>query len=166
MKSEMVIVIVVMMSVMIVADEKLISRTCKRTPDNNLCTAIIGANPGGAEADLAGLGLIVVDAIKQKSNEALSIIYKLTKTGQPNLLPPLRRCTQLYKAVLHADLPLVSHTIRGNPKFAETAVADAAAEATLCDRAFRPKSPPELTNLNKHVTRVAQVARAIIRNLL
>ncbi|KAL8486088.1 hypothetical protein ACS0TY_022989 [Phlomoides rotata] len=146
-------------------DQNLIETTCKRTPDYRLCTAIIRANPDGGAADLPGLGLIVVDVVKQKSHEALSIINKLTKSGQPKLRPALRRCTEVYKAVLEGDIPVVSQSIWGNPKFAETAVADAGAEAGLCDEAVGGKVP-ELSKVNNYVVRVAGVARAIIRNLL
>lgn len=158
MKAQISLILLTVMILRTNADQNLIETTCKRTPDYSLCTAILRANPGSAGADLPGLGLIVVDVIKQKSNEALSIINKSRQ-------PALGRCSEVYKAVLQGDIPTATQSIRGNPKFAETAVADAGAEASICDGAGGAKVP-ELSNVNKYVIRVAAVARAIIRNLL
>ncbi|KAH6781615.1 hypothetical protein C2S52_001630 [Perilla frutescens var. hirtella] len=147
-------------------DQNLIETTCKNTPDYKLCTSIIRADRGAAAADVPGLGLIVVAVVKKKTQEMLATINKQSKSAAKKLLPPLRRCKEVYKAVLEGDIPVAETAIRGNPKFAETAMADARIEANLCERAFEGVAPSPFTSQNNYVENVAAVARAIIRNLL
>lgn len=148
-------------------DQNLIETTCKNTPNYHLCMTTLRANRGSASADVAGLGLIMVGAVKAKSKEALSAINKLSKSGQPKLSQALHQCKEVYNAVLEGDVPEAEQAVRGNPKFAENGMADAAVEADTCEGAFEgvvAKSP--LSGVNTAVRDLAVVARAIIRNLL
>ncbi|KAL3641876.1 hypothetical protein CASFOL_012691 [Castilleja foliolosa] len=146
-------------------DQTLIETTCKRTPNYPLCIKTIRAEPTSSNADVAGLGLILVQAVKTKSKMALSSARRLGKT-QPKMAKPLKECADVYKAVIEADVPMAEQSIRGNPKFAENGMADAAVEADVCEAAFRGVAKSPLTAENNAVRDVAVVARAIIRNLL
>ncbi|KAL7080832.1 hypothetical protein ACP275_14G002800 [Erythranthe tilingii] len=128
-------------------DQNLIESTCKNTPIYQLCIATLRADPGSAAADVAGLALIMIEAVEAKSKEALSA-----------------QCKEEYKAVLEGDVPVAKSAVRGNPKFAEGGMADAKVEADDCEDALGGKSP--LTKVNGDVADLAVVARAIIRNLL
>lgn len=147
--------------------QNLIETTCKSTPNYRLCATTLKANPGSTTAaDVADLGLIMVAAVKAKSRQALSAIQKLRRR-QPKLSQALQRCTEVYKAVVEGDVAVAEQTLRGNPKFAETAMAGVAVEADTCDGAFEGMVvPPRLSGVNRGVHDLAAVARAIIRNLL
>ena len=71
-------------------------------------------------------------------------------------------------AVVKADVPSAIQALDGGqPKFAEDGMADTVVEAEACERSFSgrgQKSP--LTQMNKDIENVANVARAIIRMLL
>ncbi|KAL7080831.1 hypothetical protein ACP275_14G002700 [Erythranthe tilingii] len=146
-----------------IKDQNLIATTCKNTPNYRLCINTLQADRGSAAADVAGLGLIMVAAVKEKSREALSAVNKLLVKSRTNP-KALQQCRDAYKAVLEGDVPEAEQSLRGNPKFAENGMADVAVEADSCEAAFGGKSP--LTVVNKAVRDLAVVARAIIRNLL
>ncbi|KAI3459199.1 hypothetical protein Pfo_015862 [Paulownia fortunei] len=147
-------------------DQKLMETTCKNTPNYQLCITTLRASRGSATADVAGLGLIMVGAVKAKTKQALSAINKLSKSGNPKLSQALQQCTDAYNAVLKADVPeAVEALTKGDPKFAENGMADAAVEADSCEGGFEGAKSP-LSGVNKAVRDLAVVARAIIRNLL
>ncbi|GFP97225.1 cell wall / vacuolar inhibitor of fructosidase 1 [Phtheirospermum japonicum] len=146
-------------------DQNLIETTCKHTPNYPLCIKTIRAEPTSAGADVAGLGFILVEAVKAKSKVALSAARRLSRT-QPKLAKPLKECADVYKAVIEADVPEAEQSVRGNPKFAENGMADAAVEADVCEAAFKGVAKSPLTAANNAVRDLAVVARAIIRNLL
>ncbi|KAK6146246.1 hypothetical protein DH2020_020115 [Rehmannia glutinosa] len=139
-------------------DENLIETTCKNTPHYQLCINTLRADKGSSGADVAGLGLIMVEAVKAKSKEALSAIKKLQKS-QPKLATPLQQCRDMYKAVVSGDVPEAEQSIRGNPKFAENGMADAAVEADDCEAAFQGVAKSPLTAVNTAARELAEVAR-------
>ncbi|KAL6503326.1 hypothetical protein OROGR_025249 [Orobanche gracilis] len=147
------------------AIKTLIETTCKHTTKYQLCVDTIRADPKSAGADVAGLGLIVVEAVKAKSKVALYAAKKLLRS-RPELAKPLQECIDVYKAVIEADYPEAVQSIRGNPKFAENGMADVAVEADDCEGAFEGMGKSPLTAVNSAVRDLAVVARAIIRNLL
>ncbi|KAL2459357.1 Cell wall/vacuolar inhibitor of fructosidase 1 [Forsythia ovata] len=146
-------------------DQNLIETTCKNTPNYQLCISTLRANPGSINTDVAGLGLIMVDAVKAKAKETRNAIEKL-KGSRPELGNALNECTKGYNAILEADVPeAVEALTKGNPKFAENGMADSSVEAVLCEDRFKQVTSP-LTVLNNAVRDLSDVARAIIRNLL
>ncbi|PIN23254.1 hypothetical protein CDL12_04020 [Handroanthus impetiginosus] len=146
-------------------DQNLIETTCKNTPNYRLCVTILRANRRSATADVAGLGLIMVDAVKAKTKEALSAVNKLIHSHDRKLSEAAQQCVDAYNGVLKGDVPeAVEALTKGDPKFAENGMADAVVEADSCDSAFETRSP--LSGMNKALRDRAVVARAIIRNLL
>ncbi|KAL6535670.1 hypothetical protein OROMI_027044 [Orobanche minor] len=146
-------------------DQTLIETTCRHTTNYQLCVDTIRADPKSAGEDVAGLGLIVIEAVKAKSKAALSAAKRLLRS-RPELAEPLQECASMYRAVIEADYPEAKESIRGNPKFAENGMADAAVEANNCEWAFEGVAKSPLTAVNGAVRDLAVVARAIIRNLL
>ncbi|GER38313.1 invertase inhibitor [Striga asiatica] len=151
-------------------NQSLIESICKRTPNYRLCLTTIRADHTSAGSDVAGLGLILIRAVKSETNKALSAAARLVKT-HPHLKAPLGKCADVYRAVIEADVPVAEQSIRGNPKFAENGMADVAVEADACERALgrataaaAPETP--MTAANRAVRDLAVVARAVIRNLL
>ncbi|KAK7400867.1 hypothetical protein VNO78_12175 [Psophocarpus tetragonolobus] len=143
---------------------KLIYQTCKNTPIPDLCLQLLKADPRSPSADITGLALIIVDVIKARANDALVKINQLLKGGGDK--KALDNCAANYKiGILEADIPMAVKALTlGDPKFAENAASDSAVEAIDCEKGFNGKSP--LTRVNNGIRDVANVARAIIRNLL
>lgn len=147
-------------------DQNLIETTCRNTPNYQLCISILHADPSSATADVAGLGLIVVDAVKAKAEAALSAIDNL-KWFHPELTNALDLCRISYIAVLKADIPeAVAALTKGVPKFAEFGMADAAWEAEICEGRFDRVAESPLSGVNKDLHDLAQVATCIIKILL
>ncbi|KAG8385163.1 hypothetical protein BUALT_Bualt03G0013200 [Buddleja alternifolia] len=138
-------------------DETLIETTCKNTPNYQLCISTLRASPKSATADVEGLGLIMVDAVKDKAEAALSGINKL-KWLHPEMGDALEECRRAYKAVLTADIPeAVAGLTKGVPKFAEFGMADAAWEAEICEGGFeRVDGGSPLKGVNKDVHDLAE----------
>ncbi|XP_052620057.1 cell wall / vacuolar inhibitor of fructosidase 1 [Lactuca sativa] len=149
------------------ADRQFIENTCKSTPSYNLCLSILLANPKSQNADLTGLALFVVDAVKNKGVKTLQQIDSLKKS-MPELTPTLMQCGDVYKIVVGVDVPLTINALNlGNPKFGEDGMADTTIESQACERSFQEHGQTSpLTNMNKDMEDVANVARAIIRMLL
>ncbi|XP_022883514.1 cell wall / vacuolar inhibitor of fructosidase 1-like [Olea europaea var. sylvestris] len=114
--------------------------------------------------DVAGLGLIMVAAVKAKAKETMKAITKL-KVSRPELRIALNDCSDRYNAILVGDVPEAEQALRGNPKFAENGMADSSIEAVACEENFKKVKSP-LTGFNNKMRDLSDVARAIIRNLL
>ncbi|PIN17749.1 hypothetical protein CDL12_09594 [Handroanthus impetiginosus] len=147
-------------------DQALIESTCRNTANYQLCISTLLANPKSATADVAGLGLIIVDAVKAKTEEALSAIEEM-KGLHPEQRYALERCTAAYKAVLIADIPeSVAALTKGVPKFADFGMSDAAWEAEICEGSFERVAETPLSGVNKDLRELAEVAKGIIKILL
>lgn len=144
----------------------LVESTCKRTPNYELCVKVVSADPRAqGAADMATLAMIMVDAVKAKSEETATMINNLQKT-RPDLKTPLEECAFQYKVILTASIPEAHDALRkGNPKFAEDGVAGSSGSAQECELGFQKGQSP-LTAFNTQVHDLSDVARAIIRNLL
>ncbi|KAI4335008.1 hypothetical protein L6164_013697 [Bauhinia variegata] len=131
---------------------------CRSSPrnDNALITSTY----------ITGLGLIMVQVMKAKANDATNKINQLLRAStDPKQKQALSSCADKYKAVLVADVPMAVEALqKGDPKFAEEGANDAAIEANSCEQDFAGKSP--LTSYNNAMHDVATVAAAIVRNLL
>ena len=145
-------------------DANLVAETCKKTPYPSACLQFLQGNPRSSSADITGLAMIMVDVIKVKTNGVLNKINQLLKGGGDK--QALNSCLSKYNAVLNADIPQAVEALKtGNPKFAESGVADASLEANFCEKGFSAGKSP-LTNENNDMHTAAEVARAIVRNLL
>ena len=141
----------------------LVDQTCKQTPNYDLCVKTLRADPRSSTADVTGLALVTVDAIKAKATATLDRINGLLgTTPDPKTKAALSHCGELYdNAVLKADIPSAIEALKkGNPKFAEQGVNDAANEADSCERAFGGASP--ISSFNRSVSDLSRVASAII----
>ncbi|KAH6758879.1 hypothetical protein C2S51_019114 [Perilla frutescens var. frutescens] len=147
-------------------DQTLIETACKNTPNYDLCVSTLHDSPSSAAADVAGLGLILVDVVKSKTEAALSAVEEMRRR-HPEMRGALDQCWISYKAVLVADVPeAVAALTKGVPKFAEFGMADAAWEAEICEGSFEMTAATPLSGVNKEIHDLAQVAVGIIRILL
>ncbi|KAG8372849.1 hypothetical protein BUALT_Bualt12G0109700 [Buddleja alternifolia] len=149
-------------------DQALIETTCKNTPNYKLCISVLRRSPGSATADVRGLALIMVGAVKDKTKQAISAVNNLIKSRRyPDLAEGLQKCNEVYKTVVKYDVAeAVEALTKGDPKFAENGMADAALEADTCESSTGGLDKSPLEAVNRPVFDLANVARAIIRNLL
>ncbi|KAI9123291.1 hypothetical protein K1719_006180 [Acacia pycnantha] len=149
-------------------DANLIQQTCKHTPNQALCLQYLKSDPRSSDADISGLALIMVDAMKAKANQALAKIHRelQRKSLSDSEKQALSSCAEQYRAVLIADVPeAIAALQKGDPKFAEDGANDAALEANSCESGFSYGKSP-LTQENHALHDIAQVTAAIVRNLL
>ncbi|XP_047322718.1 cell wall / vacuolar inhibitor of fructosidase 1-like [Impatiens glandulifera] len=148
----------------VMGDDNLIIQTCKHTQIFKLCLSTLQSDPRSKSEDVAGLGLIVVDAIKKNINVGINQIKRL-QHSRPRLIKPLSSCLDNYEFVLSDLVPETEHAIRGVPKFAEDGMVGTTQVADSCKSAFGSSVSP-ISALNTRIRDLAVVARAIIRNLL
>lgn len=147
-------------------DEALIESTCRNTPNYQLCISTLRADPCSAAADVAGLGLIMVDAVRVEAEKAISAIDEL-RFLHPEDMQALEMCRRVYVAVVKADVPeAVAGLWKGVPKFAEFGMSDVAWEAEICEGSFERAIETPLSQVNEDLRELALVATAIIRELL
>ncbi|KAA8527346.1 hypothetical protein F0562_034939 [Nyssa sinensis] len=126
----------------VAGDTELITKTCKQTPYYQLCVSTLQSDPRSSKADIPGLGLIIVAAVKAKVKNTLKLIKQL-EGSNPRLKAPLSDCNQVYNAVVIADIPeAVEALTKGDPKFAENGMSDAAIEAQQCESGFKQSKSP------------------------
>ncbi|KAM1150478.1 hypothetical protein ACFX13_031727 [Malus domestica] len=75
-------------------DANLIAQTCNQTPYPNLCISTLQSDPRSAKADVKGLGIIMVDAVKAKAREANLRLHELFDKEPGNL--PAQNCRVNY----------------------------------------------------------------------
>ncbi|KAJ9181777.1 hypothetical protein P3X46_005835 [Hevea brasiliensis] len=142
------------------SDANMIAQTCKQTPFYNLCVSSLNSDPSSSKADVRGLALIMVNKVKAKATISLHLINQLSQKSL-GLKNPLSYCADNYDAILSADIPEALEALqKGDPKFAQDGVKDAANEANLCEAKFHGKSP--LTKFNKVVHDTSAIAAPAI----
>ncbi|KAJ4897898.1 hypothetical protein Rs2_24692 [Raphanus sativus] len=129
-----------------------------------LCLSLLNSDPRSSSADVVGLGLILVDKIKALGTETIGQINVAYKT-KPMLQRELDECNLRYKTIVEADVHTAIIAIKGNPKFAESAVVDAGIEASICQGGF-PEGQSPLTDSTQKMVKICDVTRAIVRMLL
>ncbi|CAM8889428.1 unnamed protein product [Rhodiola kirilowii] len=160
----MMLSLLFLVSHLVMADDRLITSTCNRTPFPNVCISNMRSDPRSASANTAGLGAILVDKISSKTNQAEGIV-KRGGASDPRVVQALNHCAEAYNAVLVADVPMAIEAFtKGNPKFAEQGANDARGEAESCERGF-PRGTSPVSGLNNEIGQLAAVVAAIARSL-
>lgn len=143
----------------------LISETCNQTPNDRLCISTLRKDNRSRDADIAGLALIMVDAVEDKANSTLESIKELQKSNL-KLANALMECKENYNIILKIDIPKSIGSLRKNPRFAEHGMADAVIEAQGCEESFNQQLKSPLTDMNHAVYDLSVVALSIIRMIL
>ncbi|CAN0879201.1 Cell wall / vacuolar inhibitor of fructosidase 1 [Linum grandiflorum] len=146
------------------AASDLIEQTCKQTPDHDLCVSSITADPRSPNAiDVQALALIMVDVVNEK---ALATSEEINRLVQSNPTEPLTDCFDKYRTILDLDVGIAIRALHvRNPGVGEGAMNDAGNKADSCERGFEEGKSP-LTDMNKDVRKVADVASAIFSQLI
>lgn len=117
------------------------------------------------DKDANGLALISVDTIKSMSISTLQEIRKLLKT-KPNLRLPLTKCSKNYEFILQQDITIANEALlKGNPKFAEHSLKNAAHLVQICEKGFKSSSSP-LSAKNNEVRDILEISLSVIKQLL
>uniref|UniRef100_A0A2P2P605 Invertase inhibitor n=1 Tax=Rhizophora mucronata TaxID=61149 RepID=A0A2P2P605_RHIMU len=146
------------------SDAQLIEKTCKQTPYYGSCVSFLKSRPESFKTDVDGLALIMVGIVEAKSKATQSLIRVQLKKS-PGLKRPLSFCADEYDAILTADIPEAKEALeKGNPKFAQDGMRDAANASDQCEVNFHGGSP--LSGLNKVVHVSSSIAAAIVQLLL
>ena len=113
---------------------------------------------------MAGLGFILVGAVKAKSTAGLKTISELSRAN-PALKKRLSQCMEDYKMILSAFIPEAEQAIGGDPKFAEDGMNGIADVTAQCVKSLQGVRAP-LPSTNKLVHDLSLVAVSIIRTML
>lgn len=142
----------------VIKDNNLIESTCKSTPNYDLCVSTLKSDPKSGDADVAGLGLIVVNVVQAKSEVELNAIAQLSD-------PKLSECVTDYKIILNDLIPSVRQAVPGNPKFGVDGMNGVAHIADQCVNSLAGLSQPIPAD-NKLVGDLSRISVSIIEKLL
>ncbi|KAI4344758.1 hypothetical protein L6164_011949 [Bauhinia variegata] len=79
-------------------DDNLITQTCQKTYDPNVCVQTLKCS----NADVKGLALIMIDAMKAHGNDVVNKINELLKgSPSPGQRDSLHYCASMYAEILN-----------------------------------------------------------------
>lgn len=149
-------------------NKNLIEKTCKKTPNYNLCVISLSKDPRSYRADIKQLSLIMVDIAKAKAVTNLKHIKELLKrsTTTGKVKQALSYCVDYYNTIVEADVQVATDALqKGDYKFAEQYSNDAGIEANECENGFSGTSSP-LTSMNRIMHDVSAISAALVRVLM
>ncbi|KAJ8766253.1 hypothetical protein K2173_022312 [Erythroxylum novogranatense] len=147
--------------------DDLIDQICKRTPFRDLCEASLRSSSQSSGADAKGLASIVTSLILSDATDTLDYIHGLIKqVKDPELQRPLANCAELYIPVVKYNLPqAIDAFAKGQYGFATYVLSDASKQAKACEKGFSSSTASPLSERNKVVSDLCDVAIAIIKLL-
>ncbi|KAK4766936.1 hypothetical protein SAY87_023780 [Trapa incisa] len=143
----------------------LIDQTCKRTPYEDLCISSLTSNPNRSRAagvkELAGM---VLDSVLLNATDTLAFTRLLIdRTIDPEVERPLDYCAELYIPVVKFTVPQGRDAFyRGQYKFAEYCLTDAARQADACEKMLPGSAVSPMGDRNRIFQQLCSVAVAII----
>lgn len=142
----------------------LISKTCKKTPNYDLCLSSLQSSPQSSNSDISGLARIMADLVLSNATDTLDYIHGLLKQSpEEDLQRPLANCAELYIPVVKYSLPQsIDALSNGHYGFANYGISDAAKQAQACEKGFSGSTESPLTDRNTLVSSLSNVAVAII----
>ncbi|XP_061993365.1 cell wall / vacuolar inhibitor of fructosidase 1-like [Rosa rugosa] len=144
-------------------DAKLIDETCQKTPNPNLCVSSLKSDPRSSDADVKGLGVIMVDVVKAKAIIGQNKAQELLKQSPGDLR--LKVCSGDYDRISNHHVPNALLAFKKDaPDIAEEDMSEAAEEARACESSFSGGSP--LTDVNNVLADVAAITAAIAKELV
>nr|XP_008367865.1 cell wall / vacuolar inhibitor of fructosidase 1-like [Malus domestica] len=143
-------------------DANLIAQTCNQTPYPDLCVSTLQSDPRSAKADVKGLGIIMVDAVKAKAHEASLQVEELVDKDPGNVA--LQDCRFNYDDIFQLDIPQAVEAFdKDDYKSAELGMTNVVANEDSCERRFSGGSP--FKDESQALHDVAYVAAAIAKVL-
>ncbi|GMH03759.1 hypothetical protein Nepgr_005598 [Nepenthes gracilis] len=146
--------------------DDLITETCKKTPQFDLCKSILQGHR--AVGDVKGLALIIIGVFESQTVDARNHVDDLMKHSQdPNFLQVLSDCKDTYQFLQsYSIVEAVSAVKLGDPKFGEEAMNDAVDQVVDgCESRFLGRFTSPLAEQNQRLQNAGRVAAAIIKIL-
>lgn len=146
---------------------RLITATCKRTSNFNLCIKTLESDPRSFNADVKGLAKISLEISLTKANQTLDLVGDLFKnTGDDMMFRILGTCIEEYNKAVSNYLPGALSALQSNNYGASKAGADnAAADAQVCEQQISGRQSP-VEGPSKMVKELCFVASGIVSTLL
>lgn len=148
-------------------DDNLINQICKKTPFHDLCIASLEPKTNSSSSDVKGLASIMANIVLGNASDTLNYIEGLIKQApNPQQERALANCAELYIPVVKYELPQAIDALsKGHFGFANYCIADVGKQADACEKGFSGSAKSPLTDRNKLVKSLSDIAIAII-NLL
>ncbi|KAF2312718.1 hypothetical protein GH714_039744 [Hevea brasiliensis] len=136
-----------------------------KTPFYDLCLSSL--NPQNPITDVKALASAMTNLVLSNATDTLSYIQELIKQGaDPQLQKPLADCAELYIPVVKYNLPqAINALMRGRFGFTSYLLSDAGKQAQDCEKNFSGSSQSPLTERNKLLSNLCDVAVAILKLL-
>ncbi|KAL5782099.1 hypothetical protein ACOSP7_007128 [Xanthoceras sorbifolium] len=149
-------------------DEDLITKICKKTPFESLCLSVLQPISNSPNTDTKGLANFIATTVLKNATDTLNYIQGLIKqTSDPQQERALANCAELYIPVVKYELPQAIEALsKGQFGFAKYGISDVGKLADACEKGFSGSTKSPLTDRNKLVRNLSDVAVAIINVLI
>lgn len=146
----------------------LVDQICKKTPFYDLCIATLKSNTNSKASDVKGLASEMADILLANATDTLNYIRaQITQAPDPKMERALAYCAELYIPVVKYNLPQAIDALsKGQFAFASDGISDAAKEADACEKNFSGSMKSPLSDRNKLLHSLSDVAVAIVKILL
>lgn len=135
------------------------------TPFYDLCESSLRSGAQIAATDMKALATIMANVVLGNTTDTLNYIEGLIKQSRdPDMEHALANCAELYIPVVKYNIPQAIEALgKGEYGFANYAISDAAKEADACEKGFSGSMESPLTERNKLVRNLCDVAVAILK---
>ncbi|XVE82300.1 hypothetical protein DITRI_Ditri15bG0137100 [Diplodiscus trichospermus] len=146
----------------------LVDQICKKTPFYDLCISTLRSNTNTNGSDVKGLASVMADTLLANATDTLSYIRaQINQTSDPQMERALAYCAELYIPVVKYNLPQAIDALsKGQFAFASDGLSDAAKQADACEKKFSGSTKSPLSDRNKLLHGLSDVAVAIVKILL
>ncbi|KAJ4721976.1 Pectinesterase inhibitor [Melia azedarach] len=157
----LLLLLLLLLPVFIQSDDNLIIQICKKTPFRDLCISSLNSS---APTDVKGLATIIAQRVLENATDNLNYIQGLIKQApDPQQERALANCAELYIPVVKYELPqAIDALCKGHYGFANYGIADVGKQADACEKGFSGSAKSPLTDRNKLVRSLSDIAVAII----
>ncbi|XP_022760716.1 cell wall / vacuolar inhibitor of fructosidase 1 [Durio zibethinus] len=147
--------------------DDLVDQICKKTPFYDLCISTLRSNTNSTDLDVKGLASVVADILLANATDTLNYIQaQINQTSDPQMERALAYCAELYIPVVKYNLPQAIDALsKGQFTFASYGISDAAKEADACEKNFSGSLKSPLSDRNKLLHSLSDVAVAIVKIL-
>ncbi|KAJ4836093.1 hypothetical protein Tsubulata_029659 [Turnera subulata] len=156
-----IIILVLSSSIPSIQCGDLIDQICKKTPFYDLC--VLSLQPNTA-TDVKTLASTMANLVLSNATDTLNYIQQLIKQApDPDQQRLLADCAEVYIPVVKYNLPqAINALLRGRFGFAKYVISDTRKQADQCEKGFSGSNKSPLTDRNKLLGNLCDVALAIL----
>ncbi|XP_065860187.1 cell wall / vacuolar inhibitor of fructosidase 1-like [Euphorbia lathyris] len=146
----------------------LINKTCKKTPDYNLCVSTLQANSQSSNTSVEGLASMMANVTLSNATNILNYTQELINhNADTELEGRLAYCAEVYISLEQDILPqAISALANGEFGFAKYGISEAGDEVHECEKKIPESFKPPLNDMNRIMQNLCDVCVAIINILL